>query len=201
MASPDPIAPVLASVTHRRVAWALFITAATLAVVGIVGAWNPWRLVVADRWLSHAVMFWFALPFGVYLLHLRWRGHGPQWSDHPRDRSWIRWTWITGVLGAVALVITVGSLRSVPKERILDSSADGRYQLVLDEDNDHLTVRNLDGINSRQSRLQCVRIPVDAAFVGSDTFEVKDELSPDLSPNVVKRYTFDPGSMQILSGC
>jgi hypothetical protein len=197
MASPDPTVPVAVSVTRRRVAWALFITAGTLAVVGMVGAWNPWRLVIVDRWLDHALMFWVALPFGVFLLHLRWRGHGPRWSDHPRDRSWILWTWITGVLGAVALVVTVGSFWSTPKERILASSADGRHEIVLDEDNDRLTVRNLDGVFSRQSHVQCVRIPVGAAFIGADTFEVYDELSSD----GVKRYTFDPNSMRILGGC
>ncbi|GAB4052317.1 hypothetical protein [Catellatospora paridis] len=199
MTSSDPAvsAAVPVSATHRRVAWTLFITAATLAVVGIVGSWNPWRLVVVDRWLDHAPMFWVALPFGVYLLHLRWRGHGPRWSDHPRDRSWMLWTCFTSVLGAAALVMTVSSATSVPKERVLAASPDGHHQIVLDEDNDRLFFRSVEGALSRQSPVPCAVIPVGAAFVGADTFEVQDEFIP----NEPRRYTFDPATTQILSTC
>ncbi|MEU8001052.1 hypothetical protein AB0B66_07815 [Catellatospora sp. NPDC049111] len=199
MATPDlPVSDAVpVSATHRRVAWTLFITAATLAVGGIVGSWNPWRLVLLDRWLDHAPMFWVALPFGVYLLHLRWRGHGPRWSDHPRDRSWMAWTCFTAVLGAVALVFTVASFWSAPKERVLAGSADGRHQIVLDEDDDRLLLRSVDGVHSRQSPVLCVLIPVGAAFVSADTFEVQD----DFLPNTPRRYTFDPDTTQILSTC
>lgn len=199
MASPDPALSdaVPVSATHRRVAWTLFIIAATLAVVGIVGSWNPWRLVFLDRWLDHSPMFWVALPFGVYLLHLRWRGHGPRWSDHPRDRSWMLWTCVTAVLGTLALVLTVSSIRSAPKERVLAGSADGRHQVVIDEDDDRLFIRSVDGMSSRQSPVPCVIVPVGAAFVGADTFEVQDDFIPDQP----RRYTFDPDTTQILSTC
>lgn len=199
MVSPDPAVSdaVPVSATHRRVAWTLFVIAATLAVVGVVGSWNPWRLVVVDRWLDHSRMVWVALPFGVYLLHLRWRGHGPRWSDHPRDRSWMLWTCLTAVLGVVVLVMTVSSFGSVPRERVLAGSADGRHQIVLDEDDDRVIVRSVDGVFSRQSPVPCVHFPVGAAFVGADTFEVQDGFFPD-EP---RRYTFDPDTTQILSTC
>lgn len=199
MASPAPDSAasdaVPVSAAHRRVAWTLFITAATLAVVGIVGSWNPWRLVVVDRWLDHAPMFWVALPFGVYLLHLRWRGRGPRWSDHAQDRSWMLWTCVTAVLGAAALTLTVNSIASTPEELVMAGSTDGRHQIVRGEDS--LFIRSVEGVWSRQSPVPCVFIPVGAAFTGADTFEVND----DFLPEEPRRYTFDPDTTQILSTC
>ncbi|WP_166380948.1 hypothetical protein [Catellatospora methionotrophica] len=195
MTSSDTATPV--SATHRRVAWTLFVTTATLAVVGVVGSWNPWRLVVLDRWLDHAPMIWVALPFGVYLLHLRWRGHGPRWSDHPRDRSWLLWTCFTAVLGLVGLAMTVGSAVSAPDERVLATSPDGRHQIVLDQDDDLLFLRSVEGLRSRQSPVPCAVIPVGAAFVEAGTFEVRDEFIADKP----RRYSFDPATVQILSTC
>ncbi|WP_157640846.1 hypothetical protein [Longispora albida] len=191
----DPAGPLPVSPAHRRIAWGLFLAASVLAVTGVVGAWNPWRLVVVDRWLDQPLAVLLAVPFGVYLLRLRWERRGPSWSDHRRDRSWMRWALGMAVLALLTLSFITVDLVSGPTGRVLAQSADGRHEVLVD--GGQVTLRERSGRWSRQTRLHCGRLPEKAVFLEPG----KVRVTGGLSSRETRSFSFDPESLRIVTEC